>query len=45
MRGKMDCYGLSDVGQERPTNEDQFLIADLSRSMLVQAAKPGRRLR
>jgi serine/threonine protein phosphatase PrpC len=35
MRGKMDCHGLSDVGRKRAVNEDQFLIADLSKSMLI----------
>jgi protein phosphatase len=35
MRGKMDCYGLTDVGKKRQSNQDQFLFADLSRSMLV----------
>jgi protein phosphatase len=35
MRGKMDCHGLTDRGQVRPSNEDQFLVADLSRSMLI----------
>ena len=35
MRGKMDCFGLTDVGRTREVNEDQFLIADLSKSMLI----------
>jgi protein phosphatase len=35
MRGKMDCFGLTDVGRKREVNEDQFLIADLSKSMLI----------
>jgi protein phosphatase len=35
MRGKMDCFGLSDRGQKREVNEDQFLIADLNKSMLI----------
>jgi protein phosphatase len=35
MRGKMDCFGLTDVGKVREVNEDQFLIADLNRSMLI----------
>lgn len=29
------CAGLSDIGRKRETNEDQFLIADLSKSMVV----------
>lgn len=36
MRCKMDCAGLTDIGRVRPTNEDQFLIADLNKSMLVR---------
>ncbi len=35
MRGKMDFFGQTDVGKVRPANEDQFLIADLNRSMLI----------
>lgn len=35
MKGKMDCRGLTNVGKVRENNEDQFLIADLSRSMRV----------
>jgi protein phosphatase len=35
MRGKMDVYGLSDRGRVRQANEDQFLIADLNKSLLV----------
>ena len=35
MLGKMDCHGLSDRGLVRPSNEDQFLIAGLNRSMQV----------
>lgn len=29
------CQGLSDVGRVRTNNEDQYLIADLSKSMVV----------
>jgi protein phosphatase len=36
MRGKMDCYGLTDVGQKQEVNEDQFLIADLNQSLLIR---------
>jgi protein phosphatase len=32
----MDCAALTDVGRVRQTNEDQFLIADLNKSMLVR---------
>jgi protein phosphatase len=35
MRGKMDCFGLTDVGRVRQSNEDQFLLADLSKSLLI----------
>lgn len=35
MRIEMDCDGLTDVGKVRDTNEDQFLIAGLNKSMLV----------
>jgi PPM family protein phosphatase len=35
MRGKMDCFGLTDVGRKRQVNEDQFLLADLNKSMLI----------
>jgi serine/threonine protein phosphatase PrpC len=35
MPGKMDCYGLTDIGKVRQVNEDQFLIADLLKSMLI----------
>jgi protein phosphatase len=35
MRGKMDCFGLSDIGKVRQANEDQFLIASLSKSLLI----------
>ena len=33
MAGKFDCYGLTDRGQVRENNEDQFLIADLYKSV------------
>ena len=36
MKGKMDVYGMSDIGKKRQNNEDQFLIADLCKSMLVR---------
>jgi protein phosphatase len=35
MPGKMDCHGLTDRGRKRESNEDQFLIADLNRSLLI----------
>lgn len=41
MRGKMECHGLSDKGKVRDSNEDQFLIADLNRSMRVHQTSLG----
>lgn len=41
MRGKMDCYGVTDVGVERENNEDQFLIADLKKSMQLHQTSLG----
>mgnify|MGYP002623470071 CR=1 FL=1 len=35
MSGKLDCHGMTDVGRRRETNEDQFLIADLNKSLRV----------
>lgn len=35
MSGKMDCFGATDIGRKRDTNEDQFLISDISRSMRI----------
>lgn len=35
MRGKIDCYGMTDIGKVRSVNEDQFLVADLNKSMLI----------
>jgi protein phosphatase len=32
----IDCYGISDRGRVRQTNQDQFLIAGLNRGMLVR---------
>jgi protein phosphatase len=37
MLGKMDCFGLTDIGRRRTTNEDQFLIADLAKSVRVHS--------
>jgi PPM family protein phosphatase len=30
-----DCFGLTDIGQRRESNQDQFLIADLNKSLRV----------
>jgi PPM family protein phosphatase len=35
MLTQMDCFGLTDVGCKRPTNQDHYLIADLNKSMCV----------
>ena len=35
MLTQMDCYGLTDMGRKRPTNQDHYLIADLNKSMRV----------
>lgn len=32
----IDCFGLSDTGQVRPNNEDQFLVATLVKSLQIQ---------
>jgi protein phosphatase len=41
MHGKMDCAGLTDRGRVREANEDQFLIASLSKSMQVHSTSLG----
>jgi protein phosphatase len=41
MQGTMDCHGLSDRGKVREVNEDQFLIADLNKSMRVHQTSLG----
>jgi protein phosphatase len=39
----VDCFGLSDRGQVRRLNEDQFLIADLDKAMhVVHTSLPDR---
>jgi len=38
---QMDCYGMTDIGKRRSTNEDQFLIADLSKSLRVHQTSLG----
>ncbi len=37
----IDCHGDSHVGRSRPANEDQFLIADLNKSMRVYQTSLG----
>jgi len=38
---QMDCFGQTDIGRARPTNEDQFLVADLRKSMDVYQTSLG----
>lgn len=35
MVGRMDTFGMSDIGLVRNCNEDQFLIADLKKSVII----------
>ena len=35
MLTQMDCFGLTNVGCKRPTNQDHYLIADLNKSMRI----------
>jgi serine/threonine protein phosphatase PrpC len=35
MPGKMDCFGQTDRGLRRLTNEDHFLIADLNKALRI----------
>ena len=39
----VDSAGLTDVGRERATNEDAYLIATLQRSLVVHDASPAAR--
>jgi PPM family protein phosphatase len=32
---QMDCFGLTNPGLKRPTNQDHYLIADLNKSMRI----------
>lgn len=41
MIGFMDCYGASDIGRQRSSNEDHFLIADICKSMRVHQTNLG----
>ncbi len=38
---QIDCFGDSHVGQRRPANEDQFMIADLNKSMRIHQTSLG----
>jgi protein phosphatase len=33
----MDCFGLTDVGRRRTSNQDHYLIADLNKSLCVKS--------
>jgi len=37
MLTKMDCFGLTDLGRMRPSNQDHYLIADLNKSLRVHS--------
>lgn len=41
MSGKMECCGATHMGQRRTTNEDQFLIADLNKSLRIHQTSLG----
>lgn len=38
---QMDCHGITDIGKVRESNEDQFLIADMRKSLRVFQASLG----
>jgi protein phosphatase len=37
----MDCFGQTDIGCKRETNQDQFLIADLLKSIVIHRSSLG----
>lgn len=37
MLEEVDCAGITDKGRQRPTNQDQFLIADLVKTLRINA--------
>jgi protein phosphatase len=41
VRGKVDCFGRTDIGCVRETNQDQFLIADLRKSIIIHHSSLG----
>ncbi len=41
MSGFMDCFGASDIGLKRETNEDHFLISDICKSVRVHQTSLG----
>ncbi|MEQ8765921.1 MAG: protein phosphatase 2C domain-containing protein [Planctomycetota bacterium] len=40
-RARMDSFGLTDIGRQREINEDQFLIADLTKSAAIRQSSMG----
>lgn len=40
-RGKVDCFGRTDIGNVRTSNQDQFLIADLRKSIVIHHSSLG----
>lgn len=48
MMEQHNCYGLTDIGLRRESNQDSFLVGNLSKSLLVAASslslEPGSRL-
>jgi len=41
MAGTIDSFGATHIGKKRPSNEDQFLIADLTKSLRVRFTSLG----
>lgn len=41
VRGKVDCFGRTDIGRVRETNQDHFLIADLRKSIVIHHSSLG----
>ncbi len=39
--GKMDVFGRTDIGCKRESNQDQFLIADLLKSIVIHHSSLG----
>lgn len=35
---KIDCWGLTDIGKVRESNQDQFLIANLLKHMHIESS-------
>ena len=41
MLGQVDCHGRTDIGRRRDSNQDQYLVADLQKSMRVHHTSLG----